>query len=42
MFLEECKCTVKEKWINQYINDDLEFSSDDSDEKILDNELIDG
>ena len=30
VFLDEYKYTVKEKKISQYINDDLEISSDDS------------
>ena len=38
MFLEQCKCVVKEKKIPEYINDKIEISSDnsnreDSDEK---------
>ena len=30
MFLEECKCIVKEKKIPEYITDDIEISSVDS------------
>ena len=31
MFVEECKYTVKEKKMPEYITDDIEVSSDDSD-----------
>ena len=41
LFLEECKYIVKEKKINKYIIDDLELSSDESDEVISDKESID-
>ena len=36
VLLEECKYIVKEKKINQYINDDLQISSNDSIEKVSD------
>ena len=36
VLLEECKYIVKEKKIKQYINDDLQISSNDSIEKISD------
>ena len=35
-FLEECKHMVKEKMMSKYINDDLQISSDDFDEKASD------
>ena len=50
MFLEECKCVVKEKKISKYIIDDIEISSDsdrensdeeNSDEKNFDEENSD-
>ena len=31
MFVEECKFVVKEKKMPEYITDDIEVSSDDSD-----------
>ena len=31
MFLEECKFVVKEKKMPEYITDDIEISSNDSD-----------
>ena len=33
MFLEECKYTVKEKNMSNFINDELDMSSDESDEE---------
>ena len=33
MFLEECKYVVKEKKMSGSITDDIEISSDDSDEE---------
>lgn len=38
VFLEEFKYIVKEKKIRKYINDDIEISSDGSDEEIFDEE----
>ena len=35
MFLKECKYTEKEKKMLRCITDDLEISSDDSDEEVL-------
>lgn len=35
VFLEECKYTVKEKNMSNFINDELEMSSDESDEEFL-------
>ena len=32
IFLEDCKYIVKEKKVSKYINDDLNVSSDDSDD----------
>ena len=34
MFLEECKYIIKEKIVKRYIKDDLEISSDDTDEEV--------
>ena len=39
MFLEECKFVVKEKNMSQYVTDDLEISSDDSDRKDSNEEM---
>ena len=36
VFLEECKCNIKDKKINKYISDDLEVTSDDSDKESFD------
>lgn len=36
VFLEKPKYIIKEKKITKYINDNLEFSSDDSDEEAAD------
>lgn len=33
VFLEECKYTVKEKNMSNFINDELDMSSDESDEE---------
>ena len=38
MFLEECKHVVKEKKMSESITDDIEISSDDSDEGNSDEE----
>ena len=38
MFLEECKYTVKKKKIPEYVSDDIEISSDDSDKEDFDKE----
>ena len=35
-FLQKCKYIVKERKISRYTTDDLEISSDDSDEKAFD------
>ena len=35
-FLKKCKYIVKERKISRYTTDDLEISSDDSDEKAFD------
>ena len=40
-FLEECKYLVKEKKIYEYIIDDIEISSDDSDREHSDEENCD-
>ena len=39
MFLEECKYAVKEKKMPEYIMDDIEISSDDSDKEDSDEEI---
>ena len=39
--LEEFKCNVKEKKINKYIYNDLEISSDDSNEEDCNEEISD-
>lgn len=38
---EECKCIIQEKEMKRYIKDDLELSSDGSDEEIFDIVLFD-
>ena len=38
MFLEECKFVVKEKRMPQYITDEIEISSDNSDREDFDEE----
>ena len=38
VFLEECKYVVKEKKMPEYITDDIELSSDDSDKGDYDEE----
>ena len=38
VFLEECKCVVKEKRTSKFITDDIEISSDDSDMENSDEE----
>ena len=38
MFLEECKYVVKEKRMPQYITDEIEISSDNSDREDFDEE----
>ena len=38
MFLEECKYVVKEKTMPQYITDEIEISSDNSDREDFDEE----
>ena len=38
--LEEYKCAVKEKKMTGYITDDLQISSDDSDEENSDEEIL--
>ena len=38
IFLEECKFVVKEKKMPEYITDDIETSSDDSDREDSDEE----
>ena len=39
MFLEECKFGVKEKKMPEYITDDIEISSDDSNREDSDEEI---
>ena len=39
VFLEECKYAVKEKKMPEYITDDIEISSDDSDKEDSDEEI---
>ena len=39
MFLEECKFGVKEKKMSEYITDDIEISSDDSNREDSDEEI---
>ena len=39
MFVGECKHAVKEKKIPEYITDDIEISSDDSDREHSDEEI---
>ena len=41
MFLEECKFVVKVKKMPDYITDDIEISSDDSDREDSDEENSD-
>ena len=41
MFLEELKCVVKEKKMPEYITEDTEISSDDSDREDSDEENTD-
>ena len=41
IFLEECKFVVKEKKMSEYITDDIETSSDDSDREDSDEENSD-
>ena len=41
MCLEECKFVVKEKKMPEYIADDIEISSDDSDREDSDEEISD-
>ena len=41
MFLEECKYVVKEKKMTEYVNDEIEFSYDDSDREDSDKENSD-
>ena len=41
MFLEELKCVVKEKKMPEYITEDIEISSDDSDREDSDEENTD-
>ena len=36
VFLDECKYVVKENKITKFVNDKLEISSDDYDEKVSD------
>ena len=36
--MEECKCVVKEKKLAEYINNDIDISSNDSDEENSDEE----
>ena len=38
MFLEECKYVVKEKKLAEYITNDIDISSNDSDEENSDEE----
>ena len=38
MFLEECKYVVKEKKLDEYITNDIDISSNDSDEENSDEE----
>ena len=42
MFLEERKYVVKEKTMSEYITDDIEISSDDSDREDSDEEYSNG
>ena len=41
VFLEECKYVVKEKKMTEYVNDEIEFSYDDSDREDSDKENSD-
>ena len=41
MFVEECKYGVKQEKMPEYITDDIEISSDDSDRKNSDEEISD-
>ena len=42
VFLEECKYVVKEKKMPQYITENIEISSDDSNEENSDEENFNG
>ena len=42
MFLEECKYVVKEKKMPQYITENIEISSDDSNEENSDEKNFNG